>query len=633
MCDSVSRSAKRSTRCSIVWSSAARTSSRARRAVARGARAVELAGDAERLAEPALSGERKPVVPGRALVERLRPGEHRGAPGGEVADAAMGPAGVQVGAQVVRGRGALERREAAVHLAQRRVPEARGALVRQPALEPAAGGVDLLQLGAGERRDARALVRTRDDEALLRELAQRDPHGRDAHLELRGQLAVGQARARGQAPGQDRGPQLAGERLLDRALAAERWTRAEVVGHRRSTSPARSPVGTPARSVTAPLTTTCSIPVASCVGRVERRRARRSAPRRRSPMSAWAPGRSTPRPGTPSRSARQGREPPHRLLRGEQARLADHEAVEPRRPAVGAVEDRARQRPVGRERRRVRAGHAERVRERLALLALGVAADHHHQRVRRAGRLEQQVVGGVQRLLPALGGQGGEVAAGVLGADGVLEQHDAAPVAALAEDAAVPLHARPGRPGRAGSAASSGPAGVRRPGRQHRGQVGEAEQARVHVEGDVEPALAGAGDRLQAAPALLLAAARDQVRDLQPAAGPRGRVDAPRSTAVGGAAVAAARVGGVERAAAGRHRAQALDLGGGRGRLGRVLEPGRVAPGALLERLLERARHRRRPRPARRGGRRARRPPAAAGRSATRLSTLTAGRARSSRSK
>ena len=75
-------------------------------------------------------------------------------------------------------------------------------------------------------------------------------------------------------------------------------------------------------------------------------------------------------------------------------------------------------------------------------------------------------------------------------------------------------------------------------------------------------------------------------------AGPRGRVDG-LADGLGGAAVAAPRVGGVERPAARRHRAQALDLGGGRGRLRGVLQAGRVAPRALLERLLERARHRR----------------------------------------
>ena len=44
------------------------------------------------------------------------------------------------------------------------------------------------------------------------------------------------------------------------------------------------------------------------------------------------------------------------------------------------------------------------------------------------GRAEQQVVDGVERLLPAVGRDRGEVAAAVLRPDLAVEQHDARPV-------------------------------------------------------------------------------------------------------------------------------------------------------------------------------------------------------------
>ena len=60
---------------------------------------------------------------------------------------------------------------------------------------------------------------------------------------------------------------------------------------------------------------------------------------------------------------------------------------------------------------------------------------------------------------------------------------------------------------------------------------------------------------------------------------------------VGCALVTAPRVGRVETAAAGEHAAERGDLVLGRARLLRVLEAGRVAPGALGERLLEQRLH------------------------------------------
>ena len=67
------------------------------------------------------------------------------------------------------------------------------------------------------------------------------------------------------------------------------------------------------------------------------------------------------------------------------------------------------------------------MRERLALLLLGVGVDDHHQLVRRVERAAQQVVDRVERRLAALGGDRGEVAARVLGPERVVEQHDPRP--------------------------------------------------------------------------------------------------------------------------------------------------------------------------------------------------------------
>ena len=101
------------------------------------------------------------------------------------------------------------------------------------------------------------------------------------------------------------------------------------------------------------------------------------------------------------------------------------------------------ERAVRRHRRRIRARHAERVRKCLALLLLGVGVDDHHQAAGVVGRSEQQVVDGVERVLAALGGDRSDVAPRVAGPDVVVEQHDAAPVAAGAQDAHVVAHRAP----------------------------------------------------------------------------------------------------------------------------------------------------------------------------------------------
>ena len=128
------------------------------------------------------------------------------------------------------------------------------------------------------------------------------------------------------------------------------------------------------------------------------------------------------------------------FLRGEQLLVADHEAPEPRRPRVRAVEVRLGELAVRRQRRRVGARHAEPVRERLALLVLGVRVDDHHQLLQLVDPAQQEVVGGVERLHAAVGGDRGEVAAAVLRPDLAVQQDDARPVVAGAQDRAMAAH-------------------------------------------------------------------------------------------------------------------------------------------------------------------------------------------------
>ena len=114
----------------------------------------------------------------------------------------------------------------------------------------------------------------------------------------------------------------------------------------------------PSRSVCTPLTSTWRMPSASWFGS------------KVVPRSANAAGSKTVDVGARARrAARRGPERPSRaagcagqLVHGrggrQQPLVADHEAPEPRRPRVGAVEERLGERAVGRERRRVRPGHA-----------------------------------------------------------------------------------------------------------------------------------------------------------------------------------------------------------------------------------------------------------------------------------
>ncbi len=96
------------------------------------------------------------------------------------------------------------------------------------------------------------------------------------------------------------------------------------------------------------------------------------------------------------------------------------------------------------------------MRERLALLLLGVGVDDHHQLVRLVDAAEQQVVDGVERLLAALGGDRREVAAArTRGQNGLSSSTTRAPVVARAEDAAVRRASRSRGAGSRRSAASS----------------------------------------------------------------------------------------------------------------------------------------------------------------------------------
>ena len=125
-----------------------------------------------------------------------------------------------------------------------------------------------------------------------------------------------------------------------------------LAAQRRSTMPARSPVSSPFESVGTPFTSTCRMPAASRFGS-------KTVPRSANPcgsktaMSARAPSRRTPRSERPIRSAGW---PVSRWTAScgrEQPLVADHEAPEPRRPGVRAVEERLGERARRRERGRV----------------------------------------------------------------------------------------------------------------------------------------------------------------------------------------------------------------------------------------------------------------------------------------
>ena len=319
--------------------------------------------------------------------------------------------------------------------------------------------------------------------------------------------------------------------------------------------------------------------------RLEDRPALGEAPGSKTATSARAPSRRMPRSARPMRSAGW---PVSRWTAssGESSRSSrtmkrqNHDAH-----VYAPWKNDSASLPFGREGRRVRARHAEPVRERLALLILGVGVDDHHQLVQLVDAGEQEVVDGVERLLAPVGGDRREVAAAVLRPDLVVEQDDARPVVAGAQDRAVAAHlvalrrvAQDRRELRR--------LGAERPGGQRRVEVRQAERARVHVERDVLPRVARGLDELDAAAALLDPVPRDEMRDLQPHL--RLRAGADRlGDRVGGALVALARVRRVERRLPRQRRQLVL----ARRLLLRVLEPGRVAPRALVERLAQQHLH------------------------------------------
>ena len=119
-------------------------------------------------------------------------------------------------------------------------------------------------------------------------------------------------------------------------------------------------------------------------------------------------------------------------------------------------------------------------------------------------------------------------------------------------------------------------------------EVGEAEQPGMDVEGDLEPACGRLVDDVHRSAQGVGRGARPrhEVRDLEPDAGPAGGVDR-LAHRFDGMDVLVAGVGRVQGATASDALAQRFDVGGGRGALGRVLETGREAEGALVERLVE----------------------------------------------
>src|SRR4029079_1140831 len=218
-------------------------------------------------------------------------------------------------------------------------------------------------------------------------------------------------------------------------------------------------------------------------------------------------------------------------------------------------------------------------------LLLAVGVDRDHQPVELVHAAEQEVVNSVERVHAPVGCDCCDVATRVLGPDGVVEQDDARPVVARAEDRAVAAHrvAAVRVAERGGQVVASerecprGQGGV---------EVRQAEGARVHVEGDVLAPLARGVDELDAATALREAVARHEMGDLEAHLGAVARADrlGDRLRRAGGAA---ARWGGLERRVTGERGHLVL-----RGRLLlRILESGRVAPGALVERLAQEGLH------------------------------------------
>ena len=112
----------------------------------------------------------------------------------------------------------------------------------------------------------------------------------------------------------------------------------------------------------------------------------------------------------------------------------------------------------------------------------------------------------------------------------------------------------------------------------------------MHVEGDVHPAGGRIVDELDAAPRRVEPVAGDEVGDLQPHARALRRAQRLLDCLVG-TSVSMPRVRCVDPVPPAAHLAHRDELVLVGSPLGRVLETGRVAPGALLERLVEEVAH------------------------------------------
>ncbi len=150
--------------------------------------------------------------------------------------------------------------------------------------EPLDTVYDLLRDGGDERNGLMAMIRCHNEEQQQR---------RDAAA-----TAARTARPRRGVPRPARA--LADERRGDAALVSGRGARHE--SPRLSTRPARVPVRAPSSSVTAPLTTTCRMPVASWFGSYVVPHSP-NVSGSKTAMSAGAPARSRPRSRRPIRSA------------------------------------------------------------------------------------------------------------------------------------------------------------------------------------------------------------------------------------------------------------------------------------------------------------------------------------------
>jgi hypothetical protein len=128
----------------------------------------------------------------------------------------------EIGRGVARLHRPAQRDERAAHRRARLVVETLSAMPRQPALDADPRREDLLDLVVRERPHARADPRRHLDEALVRELAQRDPHGRHADAEPVGEVTVGEPLARSQRAVEDGVAHGRRDGLLDRPVLVDR---------------------------------------------------------------------------------------------------------------------------------------------------------------------------------------------------------------------------------------------------------------------------------------------------------------------------------------------------------------------------------------------------------------------------